>query len=86
MSSFGRAGFFARHLDYFIVTQNSHPSPGLGTVTTIYRDPKLIATYRDWPARTTETNPHPGLMTRPVGRAKNAAPRRRCQLIKPPGR
>jgi hypothetical protein len=24
--------FFARHLDYFIVTQNSHPSPGLGTV------------------------------------------------------
>jgi hypothetical protein len=39
-----RAGalFFARHLDYFIVTQNSHPSPGLGTVKTIYRDPKLI--------------------------------------------
>jgi hypothetical protein len=24
--------FFARHLDYFIVTQNFHPSPGLGTV------------------------------------------------------
>jgi hypothetical protein len=30
--------FFARHLDYFIVTQNSHPSPGLGTVKTNYRD------------------------------------------------
>ena len=26
--------FFARYLDYFIVTQNSHPSPGLGTVKT----------------------------------------------------
>ena len=39
-----RAGalFFARHLDYFIVTQNSHPLPGLGTVKTIYRDPRLI--------------------------------------------
>ena len=39
-----RAGalFFARHLDYFIMTRNSHPSPGLGTVKTIYRDPKLI--------------------------------------------
>jgi hypothetical protein len=24
--------FFARRLDYFIVTQNSHPSPGLGIV------------------------------------------------------
>ena len=39
-----RAGalFFARHQDYFIVTQNSHPSPGLGTVKTIYRDQRLI--------------------------------------------
>ena len=56
--------FFARHLDYFILTQNSHPSPGLGTVKTIYRD---------------QTTPiHlPGL-------AKNAAPRHRRQLIKPP--
>ena len=35
-----RAGalFFARHLDCFIMTQNSHPSPGLGTVKTVYRD------------------------------------------------
>jgi hypothetical protein len=33
--------FFARHLDYFIMTQSSHPS-GLGTVKTNYRDPKLI--------------------------------------------
>jgi hypothetical protein len=40
--------FFARHLDYFIVTQNSQPSPGLGTVKTIYRDPELSAVYRDW--------------------------------------
>ena len=36
------AAFFARHLDYFILTQNSQLSPGLGTVKTIYRDPKLI--------------------------------------------
>jgi len=34
--------FFARHLDYFIVTHNSHPSPGLGTVKTDYRDPRLF--------------------------------------------
>ena len=27
--------FFARHLDYFILTQNSHPSPGLGIVNTV---------------------------------------------------
>jgi len=53
-TDFGLAGqragalFFARRLDYFIVTQNSQPSPGLGTVKTIYSDPKLIATYRDW--------------------------------------
>jgi hypothetical protein len=39
------AAFFAHHLDYFILTQNSHPLPGLGTVNTIYRDPKLIATF-----------------------------------------
>ena len=38
--------FFARHLDYFIVTQNSHPSPGLGTIKTNYRDTKLSSTYR----------------------------------------
>jgi hypothetical protein len=39
-----RAGavFFARHLDYFIVTQSLQPPPGLGTVKTDYRDPKLI--------------------------------------------
>jgi len=36
------AAFFARHLDYFILTQNSQLSPGLGTVKTIYRDPKFI--------------------------------------------
>jgi hypothetical protein len=32
-----RAGalFFARHLDYFIVTKNSQSLPGLGTVKTI---------------------------------------------------
>ena len=34
--------FFARHLDYFILTQNLHPSPGLGTVKTNYRDQRLI--------------------------------------------
>jgi hypothetical protein len=26
------ASFFARYLDYFIVTRNSQPLPGLGTV------------------------------------------------------
>jgi len=36
------AAFFAHHLDNFILTQNSQPSPGLGTVKIIYRDPKLI--------------------------------------------
>jgi len=43
-----RAGalFFARHLDNFIVTQNSQPSPGLGTIKTNYRDKKLSSTYR----------------------------------------
>jgi hypothetical protein len=30
------------HLDNFIMTQNSQPSPGLVIVKTIYRDPKLI--------------------------------------------
>jgi hypothetical protein len=45
-----RAGalFFARHLDYFIVTQNSQPLPGLGTVSQFHRDPKLTAVYQDW--------------------------------------
>jgi hypothetical protein len=45
-----RAGalFFARHLDYFIVTQNSHPLPGLGIVKTNYRDKNFSATYQDW--------------------------------------
>jgi hypothetical protein len=79
--------FFARYLDYFIVTRN---------FTAIYRDlvpsrqfivtRNFSATYRDWPARTTETNSLSGLYTRSVGRAKNEAPRRRRHLIKPPGR
>ena len=45
-----RAGavFFARHLDYFIVTRNSQPLPGLGDVTQLHRDPKFTAIYRDW--------------------------------------
>jgi hypothetical protein len=45
-----RAGavFFARYLDYFIVTRNSQPLPGLATVTQLHRDPKLTAIYRDW--------------------------------------
>jgi hypothetical protein len=38
-----RAGalFFARHLDYFVVTRYSQPLPGLGTVTQLHRDPWL---------------------------------------------
>jgi hypothetical protein len=40
--------FFARHLDYLIVTQSLQPSPGLGTDKTIYRDKKLSSIYRDW--------------------------------------
>jgi hypothetical protein len=53
-SIFGLAGlragalFFARHLDYFIVTRNSHSLPGLVTVTQLHRDPKLCTVYRDW--------------------------------------
>jgi hypothetical protein len=40
--------FFAPHLDYFVVTRNSQPLPGLGTVTQLHRDPKLCTVYRDW--------------------------------------
>ena len=36
------------HLDCFIVTLNSQPLPGLGTVKTNYRDPRLTTIYRDW--------------------------------------
>jgi hypothetical protein len=38
-----RAGalFFARHLDYFAVTRNSQPLPGLGTLTQLHADPWL---------------------------------------------
>jgi hypothetical protein len=35
--------FFARHLDYFIMTQNSQTLPGLGTFKTNYRDPELFS-------------------------------------------
>ena len=35
------ASFFARHPDYFIVTRNSQPLPGLGTLTQLLRDPLL---------------------------------------------
>jgi hypothetical protein len=42
------ASFFARHLDYFIVTRNSQSLPGLGTITQLHRDPKLTTVYRDW--------------------------------------
>ena len=34
---------FASHLDYFIVTQCLHASPGLGTVKPNYRDLKLFS-------------------------------------------
>src|SRR5674476_1611652 len=59
-----------------------HLDPKLTPITrTWYRQDNFIvtskysSTYRDWPARTTETNSYPGLFTRSVGRAKNAAPR-----------
>jgi hypothetical protein len=42
------ASFFARYLDYFIVTRNSQPLPGLVTITQLHRYPKLTAIYRDW--------------------------------------
>jgi hypothetical protein len=42
------ASFFARHLDYFIMTRNSQPLPGLSTFTQLHRDPKVTAIYRDW--------------------------------------
>jgi hypothetical protein len=70
-----RAGalFFARHLDYFIVNQNSHPSPGLGTVKTIYHD-KTVPVHL------------PGLAKKEAPRPfANALGRLRRQLIKPPG-
>jgi len=41
-----RIGAICTHtegLDYFVVTRNSHPSPGLGTVKTVLSWPK---TYR----------------------------------------
>ena len=53
-SIFGLAGrragasFFALYLDYFIVTRNSQPLPGLGTLSQLHRDPKLCTVYRDW--------------------------------------
>jgi hypothetical protein len=34
--------FFARHLDYFIMTRNSQPLPGLGTVSQLHRDHWLL--------------------------------------------
>jgi hypothetical protein len=46
-SIFGLAGrrsgalFFARHLDYFIMTRNSQRLPGLATVSQLHRDPWL---------------------------------------------
>jgi hypothetical protein len=42
------ASFFALHLDYFIVTRNSQPLPGLGIVTQLHFDPWHSAIYRDW--------------------------------------
>ena len=66
--------FFARHLDYFIVTQNSQPSPGLGTVTQLHRDPWLLCHL-------------PGLAKNEAPRPfATALGRLRRQLIKPPGR
>jgi hypothetical protein len=35
------ASFFALHLDYFAVTRNSQPLPGLVTVTQLHHDPWL---------------------------------------------
>ena len=70
-----RAGalFFARHLDYFIMTQNSQPSPGLGTVKTIYRDQ---TTSVHLPGLAKNAAPrHPSLTLWAGSR----------QLIKPPG-
>ena len=40
--------FFARHLDYFAVTRNSQPLPGLVTISPFHRDTKLITIYLDW--------------------------------------
>ena len=70
-----RAGalFFAHHLDCFIVTRSSQPLPGLGTVKTNYRDPKLFSHL-------------PGLAKNAVPRPfANALGRLRRHLIKLPG-
>jgi hypothetical protein len=42
------ASFFARHLDYFIVTRISQPLPGLGTITQLHRDPKPCTVTFFW--------------------------------------
>jgi hypothetical protein len=71
-----RAGalFFARLLDYFIVTRNSQPLPGLVTVTQLHRDPWLRTSL-------------PGLAKNAAPRPfANALGRLRRHLIKPPGR
>jgi hypothetical protein len=36
------ASFFARYLDYFIVTRNSQPLPGLVSLTQLHRDPNFV--------------------------------------------
>jgi hypothetical protein len=61
------AAFFAHHLDYFILTQNSHPSPGLGTVKTIYRDPKLFV-HLPGLAKNSPTRAAVGNSIKPPGR------------------
>ena len=65
--------FFARHLDYCIVTRYWQPLPGLVTVTQLHRDPKLIAFYQDWQKTRHRDAPLEG----------GAGPRHQ---IKPPGR
>jgi hypothetical protein len=73
-----RAGawFFARHLDYFIMTQNlTSVYRDLVPSRQLHRETKFSSVCQDWPALTTETNPHPGLVYRSVGRAKTTPPR-----------
>jgi hypothetical protein len=79
-SIFGLAGrrsgalFFARHLDSFIVTQNSQSLPGLGTFSTVLSCTRTLQS-------STRTGKKRGTAT-----LRFALGRLRRQLIKPPGR
>jgi hypothetical protein len=79
--------FLQTRLDSFIMTrQPSSTYRDLVPSRQIIMTRDFSSVYRDLPARTTETDSHPGLINRSVGRAKTTPPRHGRQLLKPPGR